>query len=339
MNMADETKAKILERASASQKPLVKRALPQWFLDYLEALKRIDYSDCAMDDWNSAYDTLFGEEEWQDTDIGSIAHVKPIDFPIEDETKRKAYETILRANSFGLDLNTPIFHYTTSFYLSEAIKRGGFFLAQPKDWSHNWEDAPFKNYLSAHKNDTTEEVDVEKICVDSFLDYSYAMCWTLDDKNQNLIEKKQRDKPSDKIIIIASTVRQLLGAYITDNISVRSCFIVPMEYISEKELRKEVVDPLVLGLGDLGMDAHHASISVTASKYAEQNEVRLLVENSSKLFEKEIIHIEDNDSGHGKKMMIKHIDIQSVINSVREADNGIFQNVVDLGTFLKAKLR
>ena len=292
-------------------------SLPQWYLDYRESWKQVSYEEYGLDSWQTAYDELFGEADEGDS---FSPRRLPIAFPIEDRAKRKTFETILKNNSCGLALDTTIFHYTTSAYLNEAVKRGGFILSQPKDWSVQWEDSVFKNRLKELQR-KSKEPTIPSLLANSYMRDSYGMCWTLNDDNPCIAAMFKRKHASESIVVISSTVKQLLSAYMTDNLSVRSCFLIKMRYCSEKKLRESVVDPEDLFIGDFGTDVHHNSIAVTANKFVDQNEVRLIVEDSQSLSDKTIIQIRNQSSGHTETKLVKHVDFASIINSVRVFPN------------------
>ena len=288
--------------------------LPEWFTEYKMALSQIDSAGFS-ESWNQSYDTLFGELEWSDDDVNSIVKQRKIEFDSLNEKQKKAYEQILKCKCAGINLDTPIYHYATFSYLNEAIKRGGFLLSQPKEWSVNWEDTAFKNLQKNAKLTDTEEL------VNVYLKNSYGMCWTLNGDNENILEMEKRKHPGESIVIIASTVRRLLRAYITDNISIRACSMAKIEYLPRRDLKEKNVSPNDLQFGDAGTDVHHYSISRTIDKYQAQDEVRLIFEDCQECCDKTLITIVNKVSGREEIKLIKHIDLRMVITSIRVAEN------------------
>lgn len=288
--------------------------LPEWFTEYKMALSQIDNAD-FNESWSQSYDTLFGELEWSDDDVNSIVKQRRIEFDRLSVKQKKAYEQILECKCAGINLDTPIYHYTTFSYLNEAIKRGGFLLSQPKEWSVNWEDTAFKNLQKNAKSTDTEEL------VNVYLKNSYGMCWTLTGDNENILEMEKRTHPGESIVIIASTVRRLLRAYITDNISIRACYVAKIEYLPRRDLKKKNVSPNDLQFGDAGTDVHHESISKTIDEYQSQEEVRLIVEDSPECSDKTFITIVNKVFEREEIKLIKHIDLRMVITSIRVAEN------------------
>lgn len=288
--------------------------LPEWFTEYKKALSQIDGADFSGS-WNQSYDTLFGELEWSDDDVNSIVEQRKIEFDSFNEKQKKAYEQILECKCAGINLDTPIYHYTTFSYLNEAIKMGGFLLSQPKDWSINWEDTIFKNLQKSAKSTEAEEL------VNAYLKYSFGMCWTLNGDNENILEMERRKHPGESVVIIESTVRKLLSAYITDNISIRACSVVRMKYLPGKDLRGGKVSSDDLMFGDAGTDVHHESISKTIDKYQSQDEVRLIFEDYQECCDKTLITIVNKMYGREEIKLIKHIDLRMVITSIRVAEN------------------
>lgn len=294
----------------------MKLDMPKWFNEYAAALKCIEYPVDAYASWGVYYDVLFPEAKWGASDIGSLAVARPIDIRNLNDKQCNAYENILRCKCVGVNLDAPLYHFTTFANLNEAVNRGGFVLTQPRDWSVNWEDTAFKNLL---KQDGAPG-DIRQL-VNAYIRDSYGMCWTLDGGNENILEMSRRKHPGESILLLSTTARKLLRAYITDNFSVRACSLVKIVYLSGSELRKKSVSPDDLQSADVGTDVHHASISKTIDKYAAQDEVRLIVEDCSNYSRKTNISVTNHETGQDEVKLIKHVDLSSAINSIRVLPN------------------
>lgn len=294
----------------------MKPDMPKWFYEYAAALKCIKYPVNACASWSIYHDVLFPEAEWGALDIGSLAMARPIDIKNLNDKQRTAYEEILRYKCVGIDLDAPLYHFTTFANLNEAVRRGGFILSQPRDWSVNWEDTAFKNLLN---RDGTQD-DIRRLA-NAYIKDSYGMCWTLDDGNENILEMVRRKHPNESIVLLSTTARKLLEVYIIDSISILSCSLVKIEYLSGNELRKKSVSPDDLQSADVGTDVHHDSISKTINKYAAQNEARLIVEDCLNYSRKTNISVTNHETGQDEVKLIKHVDLSSAINSIRVLPN------------------
>lgn len=296
-------------------------SLPPWYLDYREAWKHVSHEESDLNTWQSAYDVLFEKTSVDQDEHSSNTTLMPIVIPEGCCAKSDAFETILKSNSGGLKLNEPLFHYTTFSNLNSALNLGGFVLSRPGTWSVNWEDTEFKNSCNKLKNDQAVEGDLAKKILNFFSRDSYAMCWTIDEDNPCVVDYVRRKHPSESIAVISTTVRQLLGAYINDNLSVCRCFLVKMEYLKEKKLRRLEVEPESLTSGDNGSEVHRQSVSLTADKFEKQHEVRLIVEDSIDYPDKTMIDTNNHMSGNRETHLVKHVNLSAIINSVRMIPN------------------
>jgi len=293
-----------------------KTLFPAWFVEYQGALTTIIKEEPKPDLWAASCDLLFGEEEWKDGEYDSTARSKPI--VADNEQKRKAYRTLLECNCAGLSLSDKIYHVTTVAWLNEARRRNGFILSRPGDWSVNWEDTAFKTLL---KESQSQGQPSYAELAEAYMKYSYGMCWSLDIDNGIVIDMMKRKHPCEDIAIISSTAEKLLSAYITDNLSARGCFLVKMNYSSGGNLKAARIDPTDLGSGDAGTSVHHETITNTHNKFKAQNEVRLIVEDCSNDLQKTTLVYQNCKTGETENKLIKHVDLDSIITSVKVVKN------------------
>lgn len=288
-----------------------------WLDECQNALSMIISKDGGeLDPWITNYEILFGEEEWKDSDFNSVAKSKPITQDTED--KRKAYRALLQCNCIGVDLADPIFHVTTMAWLNEARKRNGFVLSRPRGWSVSWEDTMFKSLsMQAQK----QGKKYAELLVEAYMKYSYSMCWSLDADNGNVLEMAKRKHPGEDIVVISSTAEKLLSAYITDNLSVRGCFLSKMQYSTGNHLKSNELDMTELDSGDVGTAMHHESITITHKKFEAQNEVRLIVEDCPNDLRKTTMTYRNYATNKQEEMLIKHVDLDSIITSVKIIKN------------------
>ena len=288
-----------------------------WLDECQNALSMIMSKDGGEPDpWITNYGILFGEEEWKDSDYNSVAKSKPI---IQDtEDKRKAYRALLRCNCIGVDLTDQLFHVTTMAWLNEARKRNGFVLSRPRGWSVSWEDTMFKSLsLQAQK----QGKKYAELLVEAYMKYSYSMCWSLDADNGNVLEMAKRKHPGEDIVVISSTAEKLMSAYITDNLSALGCFLSKMQYSTGNHLKSIALDMAELDSGDVGTAMHHESITNTHKKFETQNEVRLIVEDCPNDLNKTTITHHNYATSKQEEMLIKHVDLDSIITSVKIMKN------------------
>ena len=291
--------------------------LASWFLECRKALQKVMRKKTS-NNWGYWYDVLFPEQEWKDSDpLPARMCSRLIDFKSLTNNQKKAYENILKYKCIGLDLDTPLYHYTTLGYLNEAIRHGGFLLSLPKDWSVNWEDTKFKNTIRSGKDITA----LGKGVGEGLMNYSYAMCWSLDENNHGLLERVKKNHPGEPVVILESNARKLLSAYITDNLSVLACSLVRMKYLRNKQMKELMLSFDDLQFGDAGTEAHHDSISMTNIKFSQQKEVRLIYEVDFQHVTGTTVTMENHKTNKRSKKLIVQIDLRSAINSVRVVAN------------------
>ena len=293
-----------------------KTALPTWFVECQEALATTPQEEPTLNNWAENYDLLFGEEEWKDGECDSTAQSKPI--VADNEQKLKAHRALLECNCVGIGLSDQIYHVTTVAWLNEARKRNGFMLSRPGDWSVVWEDTAFKTLLRKSQSQGPQSnVDL----VEAYMKYSYGMCWSLDGDNKNVIDMMKRKHPCENIAIVSSTAEKLLGAYITDNLSARGCFLIKMNYLPGNNLKTKTIDASDLILGDAGTSVHHESTANTHVKFKAQNEVRLIVEDCPNDLQKTSVVYRNYKTGKTENKLIKQVDLDSIITSVKVIKN------------------
>ena len=260
-------------------------------------------------------------------EVTKFEEYEPWEIPRLPEEKKSVYENLLKASALDVDLNQRICHAQPAKYFIEGLKDSSLYLARVDEWSAGNEcilckelekklkKKLGKDYDLSHgvNLDSQDEVDFALIQLQA--DSVYGLSWTITENSEEAQNVARTRHGKENLVVIESTVRDVLAAYCLTKSSTWRCLMARVRYKVKKELKSQQVDMHDMRNLNTGMVIVVDSSRKTVGKYRSQDEIRLIfVSDNERIVTRTM---EKDGKAQKRHFLVKRISLPTVINKVR----------------------